>query len=123
MQILVQSSNTEIKESSYYLPQMLTDLMPKLKAKESGVIAAPKWKTNVQNTATKNSIMSRTRHILNSIIAAESNISKWRRIEDLLQHVQQFPEARHYAVKNGAIRVLLRARSTAKDEQIKGKNK
>lgn len=97
-------------------------MLPKLsrKSKEMSLPAVPKWKTNLQSSVTKNSIMSRTRHILNSIATAESNASKWRRIDDLLQHIDQFPEARHHAVKDGAIRILLRAREITKDEQIRG---
>lgn len=113
-----------MKESYYYMPQVLVSLLPKLssKIKETPIPTVPKWKTNLQSSITKNSIMSRTRHILNSIITAESNASKWRRIEDLLQHIEQFPDARHHAVKERAIRILLRTQESTKDEQIKGKN-
>ncbi|XP_001601278.2 calcium-independent phospholipase A2-gamma isoform X2 [Nasonia vitripennis] len=112
----------ETKESYYYLPQVLAAMLPRLsnKSKEISVPAIPKWKTNLQTSVTKNSIMSRTRHILNSIATAESNASKWRRIDDLLQHIEQFPEARHHAVKDGGIRILLRTRELTKDEQIRG---
>ena len=111
-----------VKESYYYIPQVLSSLLPNLnsKSKES-LPAVPKWKTNLQSSVTKNSIISRTRHILNSIATAESYASKWRRVEDLLQHIQQFPEARHHAVKDDAIRILLRTRESTKDEQIRGK--
>jgi len=64
--------------------------------------------------------MSRTHHVLNSIESAESNASKIRRIEDLLLHIEQYPDARHYAIKEGAIRILLRSRQSANDEQLKG---
>lgn len=86
-------------------------------------IAVPKWKTNLHNNVNKNSILSRTRHILNSIATAESNTSKLRRIEDLLEHVDHYPKARHQAVKEGAIRILLRTRESTKDENILGKKK
>ncbi|KAJ8669879.1 hypothetical protein QAD02_001138 [Eretmocerus hayati] len=112
-----------MKDSYYNIPQVLAFLLPKLstKTKEQAVpVIVPKWKTNIKNTVTKQSIVSRTRHILNSIATAESKASKWRRIEDLLIHLEQFPEARHYAVKDGAIRILLKTRSYTKDENIKG---
>lgn len=57
---------------------------------------------------------------MNTIITAESTASRWRRIEDLLAHIDQYPEARHYAIKGGAIRVLLKTRQKVKDEQTKG---
>lgn len=95
--------------------------MPKLssKTKETPVSTVPKWKSNLQTSVTKNSITARTRHIIDSIVTAESSASKWRRIEDLLQHVEQFPDARHHAVKEGAIKILLRTRELTKDDQIK----
>ena len=92
------------------------------KAKEPDLPMVPKWKTKVNNNnVTKNSIMSRTRHVLNSIATAASEQSKLRRIEDLLLHIKQFPEARHHAVKDGAIKILLRTRSLTRDEPILGK--
>jgi len=83
-------------------------------------IIVPKWKVNIHSNIPKHSIVSRTRHVLNSIVSAESNASKLRRLEELLLHVDQYPEARHYAIKEGAIRVLLRTRQKTNDEQIKG---
>lgn len=96
--------------------------MPKFggNGKDSALQVAPKWKTNLKNTVTKNSIASRTRHILNSIATAESTASKWRRVEDLLLHIEQFPEARHIAYKEDGIKVLLKIQKSIKDEQILG---
>ncbi|KYN17033.1 Calcium-independent phospholipase A2-gamma [Trachymyrmex cornetzi] len=102
------------------MPQILSTLLFKLspKATQSSVVT-PKWKVNIHSNIPKHSIVSRTRHVLNSIISAESNASKLRRLEELLLHVDQYPEARHYAIKEGAIRILLQTRQKAKDEQIK----
>lgn len=111
-------------DSYSYVPQALSSLLPKLGGKPKEVVqVVPKWKTNLISSVSKNSIISRTKHILNSITTAESNASKWRRIEDLLIHCDQFPEARYHAVKEGAIKVLLRSRQLTKDEQILGKQK
>lgn len=117
-------SNPDVKlnfKELSYLPQILTALILKLtnKAKESSLTSIPKWKINISTNIPKHSIISRTRHVLNSIATAESSASKWRRIEDLLAHIDQYPEARHYAVKEGAISTLLRIRQTIKDEKIK----
>lgn len=110
-----------MKELSY-LPQIFTTLIFKLtnKAKESGLTSSPKWKINVNSNISKHSIISRTRHVLSSIVTAESSASKCRRIEDLLAHIDQYPEARHYAIKEGAISTLLKIRQKIKDEKIKG---
>ncbi|XP_070530958.1 calcium-independent phospholipase A2-gamma isoform X2 [Cardiocondyla obscurior] len=100
--------------------QILSTLLPKLSPKVTqSAVAIPKWKVNIHSNIPKHSIVSRTRHVLNSIVSAESSSSKLRRLEDLLLHVDQYPEARHYAIKEGAIRILLRTRQTAKDEQMK----
>lgn len=90
-----------------------------VQSKTVNLVVPPKWKVNVHKTIPKHSIASRTRHVLNSIETAESNDSRLRRIEDLLMHVDQYPEARHYAIKEGAIRVLLKARRKVEDEQVK----
>lgn len=57
---------------------------------------------------------------MNAIVTAESTASRWRRIEDLLVHIDQYPEARHYAIKEGAIRILLKTRQKVRDDQTKG---
>lgn len=111
----------ESKES-FTMPQILSTLFLKLspKSTQTTKVIIPKWKVNVHSNISKHSIVSRTRHVLNSIVSAESNASKWRRIEDLLLHIDQYPEARHYAIKEGAIKILLRTRQKTKDEQING---
>lgn len=102
------------------MPQILSTWLLKFSPKTTQSAAImPKWKVNIQSNIPKHSIISRTRHVLNSIESAESNASKLRRLDDLLLHVDQYPEARHYAIKEGAIRILLRTRQQTKDEQIK----
>ncbi|KAK2579331.1 hypothetical protein KPH14_008283 [Odynerus spinipes] len=110
-----------MKGQPYTLSEVVAHLLLKVtsKAKESSLTSIPKWKKSIQSNMPKHSIVSRTRHILNSILTAESNTSKWRRIEDLLMHIDQYPEARHFAIKEGAIPILLKVRHRTKDEQIK----
>ncbi|KAG7189897.1 hypothetical protein KM043_006067 [Ampulex compressa] len=111
---------SEARDQSSMFPQVLTTLALKLtnRGKGNGLASTPKWKAKVYTDIPKHCIASRTRHIVSSITTAESNASKWRRIEDLLAHIDQYPEARHYAIKEGAIRILLRARQKSRDEQI-----
>ncbi|XP_029171567.1 calcium-independent phospholipase A2-gamma-like isoform X2 [Nylanderia fulva] len=114
----VPDNKIESKES-FTVPQILSTLFLKLTPRSTQTITTiPKWKVNVHSSIPKHSIVSRTRHVLNSIVSAESNASKWRRIEELLLHIDQYPEARHYAIKEGAIKILLRTRRKTKDEQI-----
>ncbi|XP_043497503.1 calcium-independent phospholipase A2-gamma-like isoform X3 [Polistes fuscatus] len=110
-----------LKEQSYTIPQIITALVLKMtsRTKESGLVATSKWKVNINSNIPKHSIISRTRYLLNSIVIAKSTTSKWRRIEDLLTHIDQYPEARHYAIMEGALTTLLRIRQKTKDEQIK----
>lgn len=105
------------------MPQILSALFLKWSPKAVQSTSIPQWKVNIRSNIPKHSIASRTRHVLNSITSAESNASKWRRIEDLLLHIDQYPEARHYAIKEGAIKILLQARKKTKDEQIQGTRK
>ncbi|XP_033329381.2 calcium-independent phospholipase A2-gamma isoform X2 [Megalopta genalis] len=118
---IVNERKVEVKEQSYNLSQILDNLMFKLtsQTRTGALVIAPKWKINVHKNVSKHSIVSRTRHVLNSIVTAESNASRLRRIEDLLTHIDQYPEARHYAIKEGAIGVLLKTQRRTKDEQIK----
>lgn len=45
------------------------------------------------------SVLSRTSHVLSSLALAESEPAKLARIEDLISHLKQYPEAKHGAVK------------------------
>jgi len=83
------------------------------------------------------SVLSRTSHVLSSLALAESESAKLARIEDLISHLNQYPEAKHGAVKvsfvttgeislymanfwfkEGAIRVLLRIKKKHSAEPI-----
>ncbi|CAG5096591.1 Similar to PNPLA8: Calcium-independent phospholipase A2-gamma (Oryctolagus cuniculus) [Cotesia congregata] len=103
------------------LPQLLNNLFTKLnpRVKESlPLTTVPKWKTYTKSNVTKHSILSRTKHILNSIVIAESNTSQLKRIEDFLAHIEQYPEARYHALKEGVVKVLLRTRQKSEDEKV-----
>lgn len=108
------------KEQIMALPQAVSEFFDKLNPKKptTPLMTVPKWKTNINNSITKHSIASRTKHVLNSITTAESRASQSRRIEDLLTHIEQYPEARHLALKEGAVTILLRLRQQSKDERI-----
>ncbi|XP_078039860.1 calcium-independent phospholipase A2-gamma isoform X2 [Augochlora pura] len=118
---IVNEQKVEIKEQWYNFSQIFDTLIFKLtnQTRAATLVLPPKWKINVHKNISKHSIVSRTRHVLNSIVTAESNASRLRRIEDLLIHIDQYPEARHYALKEGAIGVLLKTQRRTKDEQIK----
>ncbi|KAG8038629.1 hypothetical protein G9C98_007336 [Cotesia typhae] len=103
------------------LPQLLNNLFTKLnpRVKESlPLTTVPKWKTYTKSNITKDSILSRTKHILNSIVIAESSTSQLKRIEDFLAHIEQYPEARYHTLKEGVVKVLLRARQKSENEKV-----
>lgn len=109
----------DFKDHILSIPQILSALMPKLSSQNKVKnFSIPKWKTNMYKNVSKHSILSRTKHVLNSIATAESNTSKWRRVEDLLVHIDQYPEARYHAIKEGGIGILLRMRQNTKDKQV-----
>ncbi|KAF2900576.1 hypothetical protein ILUMI_05618 [Ignelater luminosus] len=114
-------NKVEHKEQSsgaYVFPNVLTGLKIKISPKEEEIKAViPKWK-NSTAVVSKSAILSRTSHVLSSMIAAESNESKLKRIEGLLEHIEQFPEVRSHVVKEGAIRLLLRVRQQTDDPDV-----
>ncbi|CAL7939301.1 unnamed protein product [Xylocopa violacea] len=123
--ITPEEDTNENKSLTKTAPQSLSRLLGELifnstvfQSKTVNLVMPPKWKLNIHKSIPRHSIASRTRHVLNSIVTAESSASRWRRIEEFMVHIDQYPDARHYAIKEGAINVLLKTRRTVKDEQI-----
>ncbi|XP_066149047.1 calcium-independent phospholipase A2-gamma-like [Euwallacea fornicatus] len=77
----------------------------------------PKWKT-AKRVVTKETAISRTTHILSSLALAETEPAKLARIEDLIIHLKTYPETKHGAVKEGAIRLLLRLKRKHPSENV-----
>lgn len=78
-----------------------------------GNISEQSWKSN-KPIVTKTSIHSRTAYVISAIVTAESIGSLHKRTEHFIEHLQQYPEARDYAIKEGGVRALLRVQNTLK---------
>ena len=113
---------SELRDQVYNWPQAISALIPKLalKSKVLPLSNTPKWKSNIQSNVSKQSILSRTKHILNSIQVAESDSSRLKRIEDLIQHIEQYNDARHFAIRDNAISTLLNTRRKNKNPEVRG---
>ncbi|XP_053620383.1 calcium-independent phospholipase A2-gamma-like [Plodia interpunctella] len=72
-----------------------------------GNISQPSWKSS-KPVVTKTSIHSRTAYVISALVAADSAESALRRTDSFIDHLKQYPEARDYAIKEGAVRALLR---------------
>ncbi|CAH0714857.1 unnamed protein product, partial [Brenthis ino] len=86
-----------------------------------GKISEPSWKTN-KPIITKTSIHSRTAYVISAIVTAETPECLLKRTEHFIEHLQQYPESRDYAIKEGAVRALLRVQhklNKSTDENIK----
>ncbi|KAJ2944968.1 hypothetical protein O0L34_g1865 [Tuta absoluta] len=80
-----------------------------------GKISEQSWKSN-KPIITKSSIHSRTAYVISAIVAAETTECLRSRTEHLIDHLIQYPEARDYAIKEGAIRALLRVQRRLGDD-------
>ncbi|XP_050297530.1 calcium-independent phospholipase A2-gamma-like isoform X2 [Anthonomus grandis grandis] len=77
----------------------------------------PKWKA-AKPVISKESVTSRTSQVLCALALAQSETSKLARVEDLIRHLKQYPEAKHAAFKEGAVRLLLRIKKKHKSEDV-----
>lgn len=110
---------TSKDDKNYGLPQVLTGLkLTKNASQNEAILVEPtsKWQPGGKESVSKISINSRTRHVITSIANAESTHSRLKRLDDLANHLYQYPQARHLAIKEGAIRMLLWTRKSAVDE-------
>lgn len=101
---VVEQLKTPTKEG-YTVSNVLSGLRMKMSKTEA--VVQPKWKTVA--TVSKCSVTSRTSHVISMITNAESEASKLRRIEDLIAHIQHFPEAKHQAFKVSIFYCLIHA--------------
>lgn len=113
-------NKNQTKTAFQSLSQLLGTLIfhSTVQSKTVNLVMPPKWKLNIHKSIPRHSIATRTRHVLNSIATAESNGSRLRRIEEFMVHIDQYPEARHYAIKEGAIGLLLKTGRNVKDDEI-----
>ncbi|XP_063834103.1 calcium-independent phospholipase A2-gamma-like [Ostrinia nubilalis] len=80
-----------------------------------GKISDSSWKNN-KPIVTKTSIHSRTAYVISALVTAETAECRRKRAEHFIDHLHQYPEARDYAIKEGAVRALLRVRSKLNDD-------
>ncbi|XP_013165315.1 PREDICTED: calcium-independent phospholipase A2-gamma-like [Papilio xuthus] len=80
-----------------------------------GKISEQSWKSN-KPIITKTSIHSRTAYVISAIVTAETLECLRKRTEHFIDHLIQYPEARDYAIKEGAVRALLRVQNKLRDD-------
>ncbi|XP_060807668.1 calcium-independent phospholipase A2-gamma [Amyelois transitella] len=80
-----------------------------------GNISQPSWKSS-RPVVTKTSIHSRTAYVISALVAARDADAALRRADHFIAHLKQFPEARDHAIKEGAVRALLRVEHRLADE-------
>ncbi|XP_063371951.1 calcium-independent phospholipase A2-gamma-like [Cydia amplana] len=81
-----------------------------------GKISENSWKSN-KPIVTKTSIHSRTAYVISALVTAETTECLMRRTEHFIDHLKQYPESRDYAIKEGAVRALLRVQRRLSDDQ------
>ncbi|CAG4994955.1 unnamed protein product [Parnassius apollo] len=80
-----------------------------------GKISEPSWRSN-KPIITKTSIHSRTAYVISALVTAETTECLMKRTEHFIDHLKQYPESRDYAIKEGAIRALLRVQNKLNDD-------
>ncbi|KAG6443427.1 hypothetical protein O3G_MSEX002842 [Manduca sexta] len=81
-----------------------------------GKISETSWKSK-KPVVNKSSIHSRTAYVISAIVSAETLECLTKRTEHFIDHLKQYPEARDYAIKEGAVRALLRVHNRLKDDK------
>ncbi|XP_014271669.1 calcium-independent phospholipase A2-gamma [Halyomorpha halys] len=112
-QIIEINADKDVKKGSYGFD--LTKLLGDLTAsKKAGVKKTPRWKTHPP-AVTHEEINSQTQRLLVSLASSESVSVRLKRLEDLLNHLTRHPTAKNFAVKKGAIGILLFIRRHTND--------
>ncbi|CAH0552149.1 unnamed protein product [Brassicogethes aeneus] len=113
-----QKENEAKESSSNYIPTVIKGIKDKIGVakEEKPKIIIPKWKQ--QSSSIQASVFNKTRHIILSIQLSDSEHSIQHLIRSLLDHIEEYPEARGKAVKLGAIRLFLRLRKTTTNESM-----
>ncbi|KAI8423802.1 hypothetical protein MSG28_012813 [Choristoneura fumiferana] len=81
-----------------------------------GKISESGWKSN-KPIVTKTSIHSRTAYVISALVTAETTECLMKRTEHFIDHLKQYPESRDYAIKEGAVRALLRVQRRLNNEE------
>ncbi|XP_060526981.1 calcium-independent phospholipase A2-gamma-like [Cylas formicarius] len=79
-------------------------------------VKTPKWK--IGKPLTKDFMSTKVNNMLTSIVLAETETTKLAGLENLISYIKQHPDARHIAVKEGAISTLLSVRKRTKTHYI-----
>lgn len=104
----------EVRKGSYGfdLSKLLGDLTAS--SKKTGVKKTPRWKTHPPAVCHVE-INAQTQRLLISLASSESVSVRLKRLEDLLNHLIRHPTAKNFAVKKGAIGILLFLRKHTND--------
>ncbi|XP_037081868.1 LOW QUALITY PROTEIN: calcium-independent phospholipase A2-gamma-like [Pollicipes pollicipes] len=78
--------------------------------------AVPKWKLEVASA--RGGIDARTRHLVDMVRSAQTDMSRSRRVEDLIRHLRQYPESSNLAFMEGAVSSLLMMSERTSDSVV-----
>lgn len=86
------------QNTTTYFPNVLNGIKIKIGGNSEGKKLVPKWK-EAQLAVLKESVASRTQHLVSLLVETQSDNSILTNIEDLIAHIEKYPEAKHIAVK------------------------
>nr|XP_018904670.1 PREDICTED: calcium-independent phospholipase A2-gamma-like isoform X1 [Bemisia tabaci] len=97
------------------LPNVFHGLTQRLASSPSAT-TVPAWVTDSKTKLMKERTVMRTKHIITSISSAVTIQSRVKRLEDLIDHLREYPDAQIVAAESGAISLLLQLQRRMKDD-------
>ncbi|KAL3286000.1 hypothetical protein HHI36_000514 [Cryptolaemus montrouzieri] len=116
----IQKKEPKEQNTGLSLPNILDTLKIKISSNEAPKPkeVSPKWL--IKPVISKEAISSRTTYLLSSIATSTNEENRLAKVDEFCDHVKQYADAKHMAVRGGGISSLLKIRNVEKSSKVKG---